>query len=79
MIAHKVGAAGEDEATFVGGSPNSVGPSAADVALVEEVLNAAPDHALVILGTHAPLLNIWADEHPFFLRETQRRRLRPAG
>lgn len=72
-IAFKLGLFGEDEATFVGGSPNCTGPSAADVEEVERVLGAAPGHALVILGTHAPLLNLWEDEFPFFLRETQRR------
>ena len=72
-IAYKLGLYGEDEATFVGGSPNCVGPSAADVREVEAVLDSVPDHGLVLLGTHAPLLNLWEDEYPFFLRETQRR------
>ena len=72
-IAYKLGLFGEDEATFVGGSPNCTGPSPSDLEAVEQVLDATPDHALVILGTHAPLLNLWEDEYPFFLRETQRR------
>ncbi|HYN66036.1 MAG TPA: metallophosphoesterase [Ornithinibacter sp.] len=72
-IAFHLGLFGEDEATFVGGSPNCTGPSAADVREVERILDSAPDHALVIVGTHAPLLNLWQDEYPFFLRETQRR------
>ena len=25
------------------------------------------------LGIHAPLFNLWNDEYPYFLRETQRR------
>jgi hypothetical protein len=72
-IAYKLGLFGEDEATFVGGSPNCTGPSADDVRGVERILDAAPDHALVLIGTHAPLLNLWEDEYPFFLRESQRR------
>ena len=32
----------------------------------------APDDGLVVLGLHAPLINPWNGETPFFLRETQR-------
>lgn len=72
-IAYKLGLFGEDEATFVGGSPNCTGPSVEDVQEVQHILDTVPDHALVLIGTHAPLLNLWEDEYPFFLRETQRR------
>ena len=41
-IAYKLGLFGEDEATFVGGSPNCVGPSPADVSEVERLLDTGP-------------------------------------
>lgn len=71
--AEYVGLAGEDEATFLGGSPNCKGPSAADVDTLAALLSNAADNALVMVATHAPYVNLWHTEYPYFLRETQRR------
>lgn len=62
----------EDEATFVGGSPNCEGVSDEEYAVAVAALSQAPPEGLVILGLHAPLVNIWNTEYPYFLRESQR-------
>ena len=72
-IEEYVGLAGEDEATFLGGSPNCKGPSAADVDVLATLLENAAEGALVMVATHAPYVNLWQTEYPYFLRETQRR------
>ena len=72
-LAEYLGLLGEDEATFVGGSPNCKGPTSADVDLLAGLLNDATDGALVMVATHAPYVNFWHTEYPYFLRESQRR------
>ena len=67
-----LGMLSEDEATFVGGSPNSEGISADELQLATNALVEAPDSGLVIVGLHAPLFNVWNSEYPYFLRESQR-------
>ena len=71
-IAERAGFLGEDAATFLGGSPNCVGPSPEDLATVADELAATPPGGLFLVGLHAPLVNLWHDEYPYFLRETQR-------
>lgn len=63
---------GEDERTFIGGSPNSEGVSSTELQMASEVLQTTPNDALVIVGLHAPLFNPWMESYPYFLRETQR-------
>jgi len=67
-----LGATSEDEHTFAGGSPNCDGVSDGALQLAANVLAGTPDDGLFILGIHAPLFNLWNDEYPYFLRETQR-------
>jgi hypothetical protein len=62
----------EDEQTFVSGSPNCKGVEPGELAIVSDALNETPPDALFIVGVHAPLINMWNDEYPYFLRETQR-------
>jgi hypothetical protein len=73
FLGHKFGLAGEDEATFLGGSPNCAGPSQDNVDEVARVLREVPPHGLVIVASHAPVINVWGTEYPYYLRETQRR------
>jgi hypothetical protein len=74
FLAHRVGlVGGEDETTFLGGSPNCEGPTERDADEVARVLAEAPQHGLVIVASHAPLFNVWRTAYPYFLRETQRR------
>jgi hypothetical protein len=68
----KVGLGTEDESMFVGGSPNCEGVSADELTMVSQALAETPDGALFMLGLHAPLFNMWNNEYPYFLRETQR-------
>ena len=72
-LSQKLGFAGEDEATFLGGSPNCVGPSEDDVDEVARWLRDGPAKGLVIVASHAPVINIHGTEYPYYLRETQRR------
>jgi hypothetical protein len=67
-----IGISSEDENTFTAGAPNSEGVSDAELRLVQETLAQAPAGALVIVGIHAPLVNPYNSEYPYFLRETQR-------
>ncbi len=62
----------EDELTFVGGSPNCVGVTDNAFAVVADALDRAPDDGLFIVGLHAPLFNVWNNEYPYFLRQSQR-------
>lgn len=73
VIREKLGYGSEDESTFVGGSPNSEGVTPFELKMVEDALAQAPPQGLVVVGIHAPLFNVWRNEYPFFLRETQRR------
>ncbi|HZM78508.1 MAG TPA: hypothetical protein VFC19_22505, partial [Candidatus Limnocylindrales bacterium] len=66
--------ASEDELTFAGGSPNCDGVSEAELKLATDALAETADGGLFILGIHAPLFNLWSNELPYFLRETQRPR-----
>ena len=72
-LLQKMTFAGEDEATFLGGSPNCVGPSEGDVDEVARWLRDGPAKGLVIVASHAPVINIAGTEYPYYLRETQRR------
>ncbi|MEJ7601261.1 MAG: tachylectin-related carbohydrate-binding protein [Kofleriaceae bacterium] len=67
-----LGLGSEDEATFVGGSPNCVGVDADALRLVTGALDVTPSDGLFFVGLHAPLFNMWGNEYPFFLRQTQR-------
>lgn len=67
-----LGTVSEDEATFVGGSPNCEGVSDEEYALALHTLESAPDDGLVIVALHAPLVNVWNGEYPYYLRQTQR-------
>lgn len=69
----KLGHGSEDEATFVGGSPNSEGVTPFEVDMVTDALAHTPAPGLVIVGIHAPLFNVTDNQYPYFLRETQRR------
>ncbi len=71
-IREKLGYGSEDESTFVGGSPNSEGVASFEVDMVSGALAGVPAEGLVIVGIHAPLFNVWNNEYPYFLRETQR-------
>jgi predicted phosphodiesterase len=62
----------ENEHTFAGGSPNCEGVSEAELKLAADALAGTADDGLFILGIHAPLFNLWHDELPYFLRQTQR-------
>ena len=73
IIKHKLLLTNEDERTFLGGSPNCNGPSEQDVDEVARVLGEVPPQGLVIVASHAPVINISGTEYPYFLRETQRR------
>lgn len=66
------GSGDEDLFTLIGGSPNCEGVNDEEYALALDALESAPDDGLVILGVHAPLINPWNGETPYFLRETQR-------
>lgn len=66
------GSGDEDFATLTGGSPNCEGISEGEYAVAVSALQDAPDDGLVLLGLHAPLVNVWNGEYPYFLRETQR-------
>ena len=72
-ISEKLGFEGEDERTFLGGSPNCMGPTEEDVDEVIRVIGEVPPHGLVIVASHAPLFNVAGTEYPYYLRETQRR------
>lgn len=67
-----LGMLSDNEATFVGGSPNSEGISDEELAIVSDALAEAPHDGLFIVGLHAPLFNMWRSEYPYYLRETQR-------
>ncbi len=66
------GSGDEDLFTLIGGSPNCEGVDDAEYAVAVAALESAPADGLVILGLHAPLINPWTGQTPFFLRETQR-------
>lgn len=68
-----IGIIDEDEATFIGGSPNCEGVSPEELAVIRDALASAPADGLVMLGLHAPLLNPWNGHYAYYLRETQRR------
>ena len=61
----------EDERTFADASPNSEGVEASELNLVTGAMAESPG-GLLVVGIHAPLFNLWNDEYPYFLRETQR-------
>ena len=67
-----IGAVGEDQRTFIGGSPNCEGITDGEYELAITAIDEAPDEGLVILAMHAPLVNPWNTEYPYYLRETQR-------
>jgi hypothetical protein len=74
FLLHYLRWSGEDEATFLGGSPNCEGPSekANHVGEVKDALAGTPADGLFLVGLHAPLFNPWKEEYGYFLRETQR-------
>jgi hypothetical protein len=68
----KIGLDSEDEAMFVGGSPNCQGVSTEGLKMVSDALAATPVGGPFMVGLHAPLFNMQNSEYPYFLRETQR-------
>jgi hypothetical protein len=72
LILYALGGLSEGKRTAVGGSPNSLGVTDKMIKLVTDALNETPDDGLFIVGLHAPLFNLWKEEYPYFLRETQR-------
>jgi hypothetical protein len=58
--------------TFVGGSAECEGVSAADVAMTAAALEATPDGGLFIVGIHAAPFGSQLTRAPYFLRQTQR-------
>ncbi|HQK60832.1 MAG TPA: metallophosphoesterase [Dermatophilaceae bacterium] len=66
------GSGDEDFLTLIGGSPNCEGVNDEEYAVAVDAIESAPDDGLIVLGLHAPLINPWNGETPFFLRETQR-------
>jgi hypothetical protein len=71
-VLYALGAVAEDKSTAAGGSPNSLGVTEKMIKAVVDTLAETPDGGLFIVGIHAPLFNLWAEEYPYFLRETQR-------
>jgi calcineurin-like phosphoesterase family protein len=65
----------ENERTFADASPNSEGVEDSELTLVRGAFAESPG-GLLIVGVHAPLFNLWNDEYPYFLRETQRQQQR---
>lgn len=72
-IWREFGLGSEDQATFVGGSPNSEGVSDRELDLLKHTLNTAALDGVFVVGIHAPLLNPVKTQLPFYLRETQRK------
>jgi predicted phosphodiesterase len=73
LVQYALGGLPEDKRTAIGGSPNSRGPEAFGLKTAVDTLNSMPPNGLFVLGLHAPLINPWGEEYPFFLRESQRR------
>lgn len=61
----------EDTKQGVNGSPNLIGLTQADVDRVRSALSAAGQSGLVIVGMHAPPLNIAGTELAHYFRETE--------
>lgn len=57
-----------------GSAPNSKGLSPSDVNRIVGAANDAGDDGLVIVGMHAPPLNLQRAEFPHYFRQTERRR-----
>ncbi len=72
LVKQWAGTGSEDFATLTGGSPNCEGVDDAEYAAALAALDGAPDDGLVIVALHAPLVNPWRGEYPYFLRQTQR-------
>lgn len=72
VIKEKAGFGEPDNRNFAAGDPNSEGFTKADVELVKKALVQAGGTGLVIVGVHAPPLNIACNDYPHFLRETER-------
>src|SRR5262249_37173938 len=62
----------DNEKSFLDAAPNSEGVSDLAMQLLSNSLGEVSNDAIVIVGLHAPLFNLWNDEFPYFLRETQR-------
>ena len=72
LFYHWLGILEEGKETAITGSPNSSGVDQDMLGLVVDTLAETPDGALVIVGLHAPLFNMWDEEYPYFFRESQR-------
>ena len=66
-----LGNGSEDKLTFIGGGPNSQGLDIAEVELVKKAQSEAGASGLVVVGLHAPPLNIKGNEHAHYFRETE--------
>lgn len=61
----------EDKRTFIGGGPNSEGIEPTELELVKLAQTEAAGLGLVVVGIHAPLVNIKGNEYAHYFRETE--------
>lgn len=66
-----LGNGAEDKLTFLGGGPNSEGIDHAEVQLLKRAQTEAGSSGLVVVGLHAPPLNVAGNEHAHYFRETE--------
>jgi hypothetical protein len=71
FIGAVIGGGSEDTRQFLSGTPNCEGLEAAEIALVRMALAEAGPGGLVLVGMHAPPLNLKNDEYNYFFRETE--------
>jgi len=64
-----LGASNQDETTFVKGTPNTAGR---DLTVFRDALRDTPADGILVVGMHAPPLNVWRNEYPHYFRETER-------
>ncbi len=72
-LEHLAGLSDEDEESFADGSPNSEGVRSHDIINLRRALQDADEDGLVIVGMHAPPLNVKKSETPHYFRETEHR------
>ena len=70
-IGGALGFGGEDVRALLGGGPNSVGPQDSDVDLLKLAIREAGREGTVVLGIHAPLVNIAGNEYAHYFRESE--------
>jgi hypothetical protein len=67
---HYMGWDSQDSKRFAGGSPNSAGVQQEHIQLLKQALEEAGSTGIVIVGIHAPLMDM--SYYPHYLRETDR-------